>query len=59
MFKITLTLAALATLAACGIPNGYDPVAAAAQDRHNEALKATYTPEGLRRPTATGTVVIQ
>ena len=57
MFKIILATAALASLTACAIPNGFNPAAAAAQDAHNEALKATVSPDGA--PLPAGTVVVQ
>ena len=57
MTKTILAAAALAALSACAIPNGYNPAAAAAQDAHNEALKATIGPDGL--PLSPGAVVVQ
>ena len=57
MHRFIILVAALAALSACAIPNGFDPAAAAAQDAHNEALKATIGPDGL--PLAPGAVVVQ
>ena len=57
MTKFALVTVALAALSACAIPNGFNPAAAAAQDAHNEALKATIGPDGL--PLSRGAVVVQ
>jgi hypothetical protein len=47
VLKISLALSALMALTAC---NSFDPVAAAAQDAHNETLKQTVSPEGQSLP---------
>ena len=57
MIRLLLSAAALASLAACAIPNGYNPAAAAAQDARNEELKATIGPDGL--PLSPGALVVQ
>ena len=47
MFKMSI---ATSTLIALSARNSYNPVAAAAQNSHNEILKQTVSPEGTPLP---------